>query len=75
MDKEIFEIAAKVLGMSIEEVQTNSKQVPEIDGYYFWYPSRGGIALLINSKKEKLGATSSVSFERHLQAFLAGKRN
>ena len=75
MSKEILSIAAQVLKVSMEEAEKHCKPVPEIDGYYFWNPVRGGIALLINSKGEKLGATSSVRFERHLQAFLDGRRN
>ena len=75
MNKEILSIAAKVLKVSEEEAEKNCKPVPEIDGYYFWNPIRGGTALLINSRGEKLGATSSVRFESHLQAFLDGRRN
>lgn len=75
MDKAILSIAAQVLKVSPEEAEQHYKYVPEIEGYYFWNPVRGGIALLINSKGEKLGATSSVRFEKHLQAFLDGRRN
>lgn len=75
MNQEIIAIAAQVMKVSVEEAEKHYKEVPEIDGYYFWNPVRGGIAVMINSKGEKLGATSSVRFEKHLQAFLDGRRN
>ena len=75
MNQEIIAIAAQVMKVSVEEAEKHYKEVPEIDGYYFWDPVRGGIAVMINSKGEKLGATSSVRFEKHLQAFLDGRRN
>lgn len=75
MDNKIIEDVAKKLHMSVEDVKKHSKEVPEIDGYYFWQPVRGGIAVLVNENGEKLGATSSVSFEKHLKAFKEGKRN
>lgn len=75
MDNKIIEDVAKKLHMSVEDVKRHSKEVPEIDGYYFWQPVRGGIAVLVDKNGEKLGATSSVSFEKHLKAFKEGKRN
>ncbi len=75
MNQEIIAIAAQVMKVSVEEAEKHYKEVPEIDGYYFWNPVRGGIAVMINSKGEKLGATSSVRFEKHLQAFIDGRRN
>lgn len=68
-------IASEVLGISIPEAEKNSKEIPEIDACYFWNPIRGGLATIINKNGEKLTATSSVSFETHLQAFIDGRRN
>jgi len=75
MKDEIVAIAIEILKMSKEDVIKNSKSIPEIDGFYFWNPTRGGLSIIINSNCEKLGATSSVSFEKHLKAFIEGKRN
>lgn len=75
MNNKIIEDIAKKLHMSIEDVKKYSKEVPEIDGYYFWKPVRGGISVMVNKDEEKLYATSSVSFEKHLKAFMEGKRN
>lgn len=75
MDKRIIEAAAAKIKISIDEAEKHYKEVPEINGYYFWNPVRGGLAVLINLDGEMLGATSSVSFNRHLEAFLNGKRN
>lgn len=75
MNNKIIEDVAKKFNMSVEDVKKHSKEVPEIDGYYFWQPVRGGIAVLVDKNGEKLGATSSISFEKHLKAFKEGKRN
>lgn len=75
MDNKIIEDIAKKLHMSVEDVKKHCKEVPEIDGYYFWQPFRGGISIIINNVGEKLCATSSISFEKHLKAFKEGKRN
>ena len=75
MDKKIAEIAAKVMKVSVEEALKHNKEIPGHDAYYFWNPVRGGIAVIVNVQGEKLGATSSVGFERHLAAFLEGRRN
>ena len=75
MDKNIIETAASVIQLSYEETEAHCKEVPEIEGWYFWNPIRGGISVLINAEGEKLAASSAVSFEKHLKAFLDGKRN
>ena len=75
MNQSIVETAARVMKISPEEAEKHWKEVPEIKGFYFWNPVRGGIAVLISADGEKLAATSSVSFNRHLQAFLEGRRN
>lgn len=75
MDNKIIEDIAKKLHMSIEDLKKHCKEVPEIDGYYFWQPFRGGISIIINNVGEKLCATSSISFAEHLKAFKEGKRN
>ena len=75
MNKQLIEMAANVLHISTEEAEQYWKAIPEYDAYYFWNPIRGGTSVIINAQGEKLGATSSVSFERHLKAFLDGRRN
>jgi len=70
-----FEIAMRVLGIDEDTARSNNKVVPEIGGFYFWQPGRGGASLLVSGEGETLAATSAVSFEKHLEAFLSGKRN
>ena len=75
MDKTILELAAKTLHIPTEDAEKNCKQVPEAGAWYFWNPVRGGGAVIIDAEGKKLGATSSVSYERHVKAFLDGRRN
>ncbi len=75
MDQNMIKIAVEVLSMNDEEVTKHCKVVQEADAMYFWQPKRGGISVIINSTGEKLAATSAVSFQDHVKAFLTGKRN
>lgn len=71
----IIKQAAAAIKVSEEAAKNNMVEVPEIEGFYFWNPERGGNSVMINKNGEKLSATSSVSFERHLQEFQNGRRN
>lgn len=75
MDRKILEIAASVMKVSIEDERLCYKKIPEIDGYYFWLPIRGGTPVIINLNYEKLAVSSAVPYDRHLRMFLSGKRN
>jgi len=75
VDKKLIEIASTVIKMSVEDTLKHVKAIPEIGAYYFWNPIRGGIAVIVAENGEKLGATSSVSYDTHLKAFIDGKRN
>ncbi len=75
MERRIIELAASAIHVTPNEAAKHFKEVPEINGWYFWSPERGGLSVLINSNGEKLAATSAVLFDKHLKAFCAGKRN
>ena len=75
MEERILSIAENTIKISKEELLKYNKELPEIDGYYFWNPIRGGLSVIVGKDGSKLGATSAVSFERHLQAYKEGKRN
>ena len=75
MNESIVAMAAEVLGMSVDEVVTHSKPLPEIDATYFWKPTRGGSAVIIDSSGEKLVAGSAISLPVHIGAFKGGRRN
>lgn len=75
MNKEIVKIAAEAMKVLPEDAEKHCKAIPEINAYYFWNPVRGGISVIVSENGEKLGATSSVSYQRHVRAFISGKRN
>lgn len=75
MDKKLIEIAAQVLKVSASDAAQHCKEIPEENAYYFWNPVRGGAAVIVAENGEKLGASSSVSYEKHLAAFRSGRRN
>lgn len=75
MDKKMLKMAAAVMKVSSDDERIRYKKIPEIDAYYFWLPVRGGTPVIINSNYEKLGASSAVPYDKHLEAFISGKRN
>ena len=75
MEDRILDIAESTIRVSRETLLGHYKELPEIDGYYFWNPMRGGLSVIVGSDGTKLGATSAVSFDKHLQAYKSGKRN
>ncbi len=75
MDEKLLELAAAAMKVSKEVAAKHCKEAPEIGGWYFWNPVRGGISVLINAAGERLAATSGVSYKRHTDAFKNGRRN
>lgn len=75
MNEKIIEIAAKTMKVTTDEAKKHYKKIEDIDAYYFWNPIRGGIAVIIDSNGEKLGASSVVNFNKHLEEFKKGRRN
>lgn len=75
MEERIVAIAAETIKVPIEKAKQNMKEIPELNAWYFWNPVRGGLAVIVDASGEKLGATSAVSYEKHVKAFLEGKRN
>lgn len=75
MEDKILEIAENTIKLSREELLAHYKELPEIDGYYFWDPKRGGLSVIVGKDGSRLGATSAVSFQKHLEAYISGRRN
>lgn len=75
MNEKMIEIAAQTINLSKEEVAENHLDIPELNATYFWDKKRGGLSVIVAEDGTKLGATSAISYEKHLAAFKAGKRN
>lgn len=71
LGKAILKCFDKNIDLSIIDL---SEKNPSLDATYIGIKDRGGNAIIVNSKKEYLTATSSVDFERHVQEFLNGRR-
>ena len=71
---EIIECVSKLLGISAEEVQKNSKKLDDNLTYY-WNPIRGGISVIVDNEGNYLAANSSVNFDVLLAEFKKGNKN
>lgn len=75
MTEKMLEIAARTLKIPKEEVTNHYQDIPEIGATYFWDEKRGGLSVIVGEDGSRLAATSAVSYEKHLDAYKAGKRN
>ena len=68
------ELAGRLLRCSTEEAYASSADVPEIDGFYFWQPVRGGGQILMGRDGSVLFGISALTREDLVTAYLAGTR-
>ena len=66
---------AKILDVSVEELNNNSKKLDDINATYYWNPIRGGISIIVAEDGSYLAATSGVNFDTLLEEFKKGRRN
>lgn len=71
LGKALLKCSNKNIDLSIIDL---SEKNPSLDATYIGIKDRGGNAIIVDSKKEYLTATSSVDFERHVKEFLNGRR-
>lgn len=74
INENIIEKAAMVIGISRETATQNCRYLENIDAFYVYNPIRGGGAVIIRNEKDFLFATSAVTLESHIDAFVSGKR-
>lgn len=76
MDERLLKIAAEALHIPVEVAAEHWRLLPGQNGlYHVCNPVRGGLAVIINENGERLIATSGINPQKHLQAFLDGRRN
>lgn len=76
MDEKLLIIAAEALRIPVEVAAQHWRLLPDQDGlYHVCNPIRGGLAVIVNKSGERLIATSGINPQKHLQAFLEGRRN
>jgi hypothetical protein len=59
----------------IPESVWHMEELPEVDGYIFGEPIRGGIRLIVGRDGSVLGGASALRTEQIIEAFLEGRRN
>lgn len=75
MSEKMISTVMELLDLNREEIERNCKELPEINAFYFWSSLRGGKSIIIKETEEKLVASSIVSLEEHIKAFIDGRRN
>ena len=54
--------------------ELHSRDLPEIDAFFFWVPTRGGGQLIIGRDGSVLFGVSALSLPQLVEAFAAGRR-
>lgn len=67
-------LAAKLLGLSNEEVETYSSIIEENNALYVSVPEKGGDSLIVGQEGDVLYADSSIGYSRHIEEFSRGRR-
>ncbi len=73
-DEELEKIA-ELLETTVEELNQNKKELPDIEATYFWNPIRGGSSIIVSKYGRYLKAGSQLSFEQLLEKYNSGQRN
>ena len=71
----MIRLAMETLDVSEEDAKTYNTAIPDIECWYFWTPARGGRAMIVNEKGERLVAPSLINYNEHVAEFRRGKRN
>lgn len=69
-----MQLAAKLMKLSMEQVQEYGGMIPGSGAYYLSVPQRGGGSLIVAPDGTVLYAGSATGFDEHYQAFQKGKR-
>ena len=72
--KEQAQLVSKLLRITEEEAVKYSHDVEGVDAVYISIPEKGGASMLVSPDLEVLYAISSVSFDKHLEAYKSGMR-
>ncbi len=72
--QEKCKLAADLLKIDIKEIEEYSGIIEEISALYVSIPVKGGDSLIVGDDGSVLYACSAVDYDRHLEAFKAGKR-
>lgn len=67
-------LAAKLLQLSVDDVQENSEVIESNGALYVSLPVKGGESLIVGQDGSALYADSSIGYTRHLQEFMKGTR-
>lgn len=73
-NSEQIELAAKLLRISVEEVEEYGSFLDSNDALYVSIPVKGGGSIIIGKDGTVLFANSSVGYNRHLLEFQNGRR-
>lgn len=71
---EKIKLAAELLNVTVESLSDCCAEISETDAMYFSVPVKGVGALIIGEDGGVLYADSSVSYRRHVDAYLKGVR-
>lgn len=69
-----MQLAAKLMKLSMEQVQEYGGMIPGSGVFYLSVPQRGGGSLIVAPDGTVLYAGSAIGFDAHYQAFQKGER-
>ncbi|MBB2923740.1 hypothetical protein AB6N24_13045 [Cellulomonas sp. 179-A 4D5 NHS] len=67
-------LASELLRVPLADAVEHSRDLPEIDAFFYWVPIRGGGRLIVGRDGSVLFGISSLRLEQMVEAFAAGRR-
>ena len=73
--EQFYDKICEILNVDRNYILNNNKRLADMSATYYWTSERGGISLIVSDDGAYLGATSSVSLDKHLEEFKKGTNN
>ncbi|MGW6128970.1 hypothetical protein ACWFNE_02965 [Cellulomonas sp. NPDC055163] len=67
-------LASELLRIPLADALEHSRDLSEIDAFFYWVPIRGGGRLIVGRDGSVLFGISSLRLEQMVEAFAAGRR-
>ena len=72
--REGAELASTLLRLPVDQVLAYSREIPDIDAFFYWQPVRGGAQLIVGRDGTVLFGVSALNLDEMVVRFAAGHR-
>ncbi|MGY4645721.1 hypothetical protein [Cellulomonas sp. URHB0016] len=67
-------LASRLLRIPLDVALENSRDLDDVDAFFYWEPTRGGGQIIVGHDESVLFGISALSMQQMVEAFAAGRR-